>query len=272
MPKLLLFILLLLIVRNTFSQKNNTSPQFPKTVFNEIEDMTNMQSTGLVHDSIDWHSYGIQIHKQSENYFVQLNNIYNQIQEIRHDSYKELITMDSVSSIFTETLVNVIIPYWYGTDWTFNEKVDTPQNGAIACGYFVAITLNHIGININRNKFSSLLPANMVYTLALNDTVYSFEDSRSKEVITFIKKNLEEGLYLTGLFNHVGYLLYRNSEIFFIHANYFEPTEVIIEKASDSKAFSMGKHYYITAVSANKTLIKRWLNGIRIFIVMRNKY
>jgi len=271
MPKLIFLILVFLFVRIGFSQ-TNTSFDPVNVDFNDIGNFSFNRNIDLENDTINWDSLNICIHPKKVNYFEQINELNSKFQKTKIEFFKESISIDSVSSLFTNSLLNIIIPYWYGTDWKFGGKIDTPQNGAITCAYFTAITLNHMGVIINRNRFASQLPVNMVYSIALDDTVHVFKDSRSKDVIKFIKENFDEGLYLAGLFNHIGYLLYRNNEVFFIHANYFEPSKVIIEKASDSEAFKMGKDYYITSLSANYTFLKRWLNGIRIFVVKKMKY
>ncbi|WMJ72126.1 hypothetical protein RCC89_02925 [Cytophagaceae bacterium ABcell3] len=52
------------------------------------------------------------------------------------------ISEDSVGRVFSDYLVNKLIPYWYGTKWDFEGHTDVPGKGEIACGYFVSTTLN----------------------------------------------------------------------------------------------------------------------------------
>ena len=51
---------------------------------------------------------------------------------------------------------------------------------------------------------------------------------------TLFRKNYKEGLYFIGLDNHVGFLLFRNNELYFIHSNYSSPAIVKLEKAKYS--------------------------------------
>jgi hypothetical protein len=39
--------------------------------------------------------------------------------------------------IFTSAVTETIIPAWIGTGWDFNGITEKPQQGSIACGYFV---------------------------------------------------------------------------------------------------------------------------------------
>src|SRR6187455_2399459 len=43
--------------------------------------------------------------------------------------------------IFTSAVVETIIPGWIGTAWNFNGTSEKPQQGSIACGYFVTTIL-----------------------------------------------------------------------------------------------------------------------------------
>ena len=60
------------------------------------------------------------------------------------------IDLDSVCRYFDNALVNDIIPFWYGTKWSFEGHTNKPNDGEIACGYFVSTTLKDVGLNINR--------------------------------------------------------------------------------------------------------------------------
>lgn len=47
-----------------------------------------------------------------------------------------------------------IFPSWYGTKWDFNGTTRIPQEGRIACGYFITNILTDVGFNIPRVKWA----------------------------------------------------------------------------------------------------------------------
>ncbi|MFT5617115.1 MAG: hypothetical protein ACI85I_000331 [Arenicella sp.] len=57
----------------------------------------------------------------------------------KSDSTSQNQFLDSLSLALTESLINQIIPFWYGTEWDFNGYTAIPNQGEIACGYFVSI-------------------------------------------------------------------------------------------------------------------------------------
>ena len=59
-------------------------------------------------------------------------------------SIKKVLKDKSINKIgekFTSLLTDKIFPYWYGTDWDFNGTTQKPNEGKIACGYFVTCLL-----------------------------------------------------------------------------------------------------------------------------------
>ena len=67
------------------------------------------------------------------------------------------------------------------------------------------------------------------------------------------------GIYVVGLSNHVGFLLLKEAELYFIHSNYSSPAEVIIQIAQDSDVLRYSDVFHITAISNNEALLKKWL-------------
>ncbi len=51
--------------------------------------------------------------------------------------------IDIASHYLYSKLLNDIVPHWYGTPWDFNGHTNIPNQGEIACGYFVSTTLRH---------------------------------------------------------------------------------------------------------------------------------
>ncbi len=175
------------------------------------------------------------------------------------------VTLDSIGQYFEEKLVNEIIPHWYGTTWGFEGHTSIPNNGEIACGYLVSTTLKHMGLNINRYRMAQQYSLKEVQVLARGDSVYTFNDAST--VVSNIKENLKEGLYVVGLSSHVGFILKRKGEVFFIHSSYLEPVAVAIEIASVSEAFIYSDLFYFAGVTTNHALLKKWLYSKEIKVV-----
>ena len=47
---------------------------------------------------------------------------------------------------FANAITNTIAPAWIGTKWDFNGITEVPQQGKIACGYFVTTVLRDAGL------------------------------------------------------------------------------------------------------------------------------
>ena len=110
-----------------------------------------------------------------------------------------------IGRTFTNQLTNKIFPYWYGTDWNFNGTSQKPNEGSIACGYFVTTTLRDIGVDINRVKLAQCASEEMIKKLVSEDNIYRFSNKNIQE----FEKTLKEkgnGIYVVGLDHHTGFL------------------------------------------------------------------
>jgi len=172
--------------------------------------------------------------------------------------------IDSIGHYLTNILLDDIFPHWYGTEWDYNGITETPGKGYVACGYFISTTLRDMGLNMNRYKFAQQTGLNGAKTLQLGEDVKKFY-SNNNDIPARLVKELKPGLYQVGLSCHVGYLLIRNSEAWFIHSNYIH-SGVMVEKAVDSEAFNSNV-YVISEITYNRKLIKKWILGERIIII-----
>jgi len=180
------------------------------------------------------------------------------------------MVINEANSYFTEKLLNDIIPYWYGTVWDFNGYTNTPNEGVVACGYFVSTTLKHMGLNINRYKLAQQAGLYEAKSLQPNGNLLVYHITKKQsfdDIMDKIKKQLKEGLYFVGLSNHVGYLYVKNNEIYFLNSDYANGY-VIIEKAAYSRVFR-SKIYVIANISHNDFLISNWINNTKITILTK---
>ena len=187
------------------------------------------------------------------------------VQQIKSKINIENIAQDSISKLFTEQLVNKIIPYWYGTKWSFEGHTPIPKHGKIACGYFVSTTLRDVGFNLNRYKMARKSPINEAKIVSLNSKIIEIENETVKENIQEIKNILKQGVYFLGFDeSHVGYILKQDTSVYIIHSNYINFEGVVKEKIENSEAFSHYLKFHIAPISRNIELMKKWIGNLRL--------
>lgn len=232
------------------------SPIFGKRCWTEIDSETD-------NDSIDSVAF-----LQSKDSTKTYSQIKTEVQKIKSKIDLNTIEQDSLSKLFTDLLVQKIIPYWYGTPWDFNGYTAVPNQGVIACGYFVSTTLLHMGVTINRYKMAQQLPIYEAMTLSLGEPVLEIYNETVEENIEQLKDTLSEGIYFLGLDGgHVGYILERNNRLYIIHANYIGDGGVAVEKIEESMAFASFSRFYIAEISTNEELMKKWVLGETVTVV-----
>lgn len=176
---------------------------------------------------------------------------------------------DSLKKLELENLIlNQLIPFWYGTPWDFSGYTETPKKGVIACGYFVSTIMKHAGFNVDRYKLAQQNPLNEAKTIAAGDSVENYEVNSTQLQKIFVAEK-QEGLYFVGLDFHVGFLLFRNKELYYIHSNYIGAVGVVFEKAVYSDAFNAASAYRIAEISTNEKLLEKWVKGEEISVISK---
>lgn len=172
--------------------------------------------------------------------------------------------IDSASKYLYSKLLNDIVPHWYGTEWDFNGHTNTPNDGEIACGYFVSTTLKHFGFNLNRYKMAQqagLIEARM---LQPKSDLKIFRNLTFETLKTKVNSVYTDGIYFVGLDNHVGYVIVKDKKLYFLHSSYCDD-KVIIELAEQAPCFSSNL-YVFAEISTNKNLIKNWIFNTRLSV------
>jgi len=161
-------------------------------------------------------------------------------------------------------LINDIVPHWYNTTWDFNGYTNIPKQGDIACGYFVSTTLKHLGFNLNRYKMAQqagLLEARTLQPKSKLKIWSNVTFDVLKEKINSVYAN---GIYFVGLDNHVGYILVKDKEVYFLHSSYYDD-KVMIELAETSPCF--GSNLYVFAeITTNRKLIENWILNKKLYV------
>jgi len=190
---------------------------------------------------------------------VNLNHYPKTLDSIK--AIKKELKDKSVSQIgkeFTSLLTRKIFPYWYGTNWDFNGTTQEPNKGSIACGYFVTTTLRDIGLNINRIKLAQCASEEMIKKLVSEDNIYRFSNKSIDEFETNLKQK-GNGIYVVGLDNHTGFVLFSDEGSYFIHSSGISPYKVVKEKLTESSLIVKSKYRVVGKLSSDKELLLNWI-------------
>jgi len=174
-----------------------------------------------------------------------------------------------VDSVFVELLVNTLIPYWYGTPWSFEGHTAKPGIGEIACGYFVSTTLKDLGLILNRYRLAQQAPIHEAKSLAIDTNfLQTIVGQEVQQNIQQIQDRTSPGMYFIGFdASHVGFLLSRNGKIYLIHSNYLAAKGVMIERIEESEVFASYQRFYLVPLSANPGLKQKWLQAEQLKII-----
>jgi hypothetical protein len=176
----------------------------------------------------------------------------------RAKSHKEAENvLNDARNVITQSVINDLFPFWYGTDWDFNGNTETPNQGKIACGYFVSTLLRDIGWKVERARLAQQASENIILSLTSESQIKRF---RGTSIEDFVKalKNYGDGLYVVGLDIHTGFIVNTGGEIYFIHSSYIEPYKVLKERAIESNILSSSKYRVIGKLTDDDKLITKW--------------
>jgi hypothetical protein len=180
----------------------------------------------------------------------QFREEYNQANS---DSARTII-LQKAGGYLTQQLTGEVFPAWYGTDWDFNGYTNKPNDGVVACGYFVSTPLRHVGVNLNRYKVAQQYSTAIVEILCNESKTFTDLEKMLNHVT-----NRPDDLYIVGLTNHVGFIHKSGEEVYFVHANYLPPVAVVKEKVQSSEALDYSNIYVLGALTSSQDFIKKWL-------------
>ena len=158
----------------------------------------------------------------------------------------------------TQSISAEIFPFWYGTPWDFNGTTEVPQQGKIACGYFVSTVLRDSGWRVQRVRLAQQASENIILSLTNDPYVKRFRRVPVSDFVSAVKK-WGTGIYVVGLDIHIGFIVNTGGEVYFIHASYVEPYVVVREKAIESKILADSHYRVLGRISADDLFIKKWL-------------
>ena len=195
----------------------------------------------------------------NENYQLSLDTIMTIKSELRNQKVSKI----ELEQTFINLINNKVIPYWYGTKWDFNGTTQTPNEGYIACGYFVTTTLRDMGVPINRIKMAQCASEQMIKSLVSTVNIKRFSNV---DIDDFEKKinELGNGLYVVGLDNHTGFLLISSEGSYFIHSSGVFPFQVVKEKLTEAPILMKSKYRVLGKISSDKQFLSNWINNKKV--------
>jgi len=162
-----------------------------------------------------------------------------------------------LQKVFISVVCDSIIPYWIGTKWNFNGITEIPQQGTIACGYFVATVLRDAGVKLNRIALSQCASEELIQKLISKKYIHRYRNISQEAFIAAIR-HTGKGLYIVGLDNHTGFIYYANDGIWFIHSSYITPGSVARQDAVYNSILTSSKYKVTGKLSDDETFLKWW--------------
>jgi hypothetical protein len=159
---------------------------------------------------------------------------------------------------FAHAVTKTIAPAWLGTKWDFNGITEVPQQGKIACGYFVTTVLRDAGLPIERVKLAQCASEKLVTTLVQDKYVKRFSHVAMDDFMTYLKLN-GFGLYVIGLDNHTGFIFNDGLDIWFIHSTFIGTGDVQKEKAAGSTILKNSKYRIVGKLSEDELVLGKWI-------------
>ena len=153
-----------------------------------------------------------------------------------------------------------ICPYWYGTDWDFNGTTETPQQGKIACGYFVTTVLRDAGLRLEREWLAQQASETMIKSLVGGEYIRRFSKATLPDFVAAVKQ-WGKGVYIVGLDKHTGLLIHTGDDLYFVHSTYISPGTVVKERAIESLALGVSRYRVVGKISADKGALLRWIRN-----------
>lgn len=197
----------------------------------------------------------------AEQYFSKLDSIHDvrdslgTAYEAAGNAEKKKQVLAGTKQIFLTVLQDDIFQSWYGTPWDFYGTSDTPQTGAIACGYFVTTALRDMGVKLNRRALAECASETMIRKLVDDEHIFVY---RNKTIDEFTQAMLArgDGLYILGLDYHTGFLLCEDGKAYFIHAF---PPGVRKESPYSAPYLADSKYRVAGSITADEGFFRRWI-------------
>jgi hypothetical protein len=172
-------------------------------------------------------------------------------------------TLRAAREVLIDALRDEILPAWNGTEWAMNGVSQTPQDGKIACGYFVSTTLLHAGFKVERARMGQQASTYITRSLVTANPIWQTSDQPIDAFVRRLRKG-GDGIYIVGLDNHVGFVIVDGDDTWFHHSG----PGVVRREPALTASFLSTSRYRQAAKLFDDALVEKWLRGTPIATVL----
>jgi hypothetical protein len=172
-----------------------------------------------------------------------------------------LVKTEDRRKLLVSSIGDSLFPFWKGTPWAFHGTTETPGKGKIACGYFVTTVLRDIGVPVKRAAYAQMASEDMIKKLVNEKHITRYSKQSVYSILQHVRKK-GQAVYIVGLDNHVGFLVYQNNEGHFIHSSGRFPFCVVSEPAITSRVLHDSKYHVLGCISCDDEFLDRWENRV----------
>lgn len=167
---------------------------------------------------------------------------------------------EEVVNFWIKSIGRDLYDQWEHTPWDFNGTAKQPNEGSIACGYFVTTILKDMGCNINRTKLAICASSVMMKTIAPQQKIQNFSYFTYVDFDKKLKYS-GKGVYIIGLDFHTGFIVNDGHENWFIHSNYVNGKGVMKEAVLNSAALKSSKTRWVISLTKDTGFLYKWIKG-----------
>lgn len=161
---------------------------------------------------------------------------------------------------FLETLLPAMMRCWLGTRWDFHGTSETPGEGKIACGYFVATVLRDAGFRVDRYQLARQPSQNILRTFLPREAL-TLRVGVPYERFADELAAADPGIRVVGLDHHVAFVVGGADDFRFIHSSGSEPWCVVDEDRSRAEVLRRSNYRVHGSLTGDPALVLRWLRG-----------
>jgi hypothetical protein len=174
-----------------------------------------------------------------------------------------------------ETITGELFPAWLGTPWGLGPKSTATrphQPGmSVGCSYFVTSILGNAGFRLDsRYRFAQAAAVDIQRSLARGERAVRRYLSIAPAELAARLGRLDDGVWLIGLSNHVGFVVIDRGEVHLVHASWSGDQQVTDEPLAGARAIAASRRagYFVSPVvvasEENDRLIDAWLRGAEV--------
>ena len=168
--------------------------------------------------------------------------------------------LEEGSAFLLRAITIELAPHWYGTPWAFSGLSNTPGEGAIACGTFVATLLRHAGFQLDRVQMGRLASEHIALSLTRESQLRRYRRRPVEEVVADVVA-WGPGLYMIGLDNHAALAVVDDAgDAWLLHSSYVGTGAVVKEALGGPNPFSASR-YRVVARLLDAEMVQGWLEG-----------